>query len=661
MTALHAGRYRALEILGEGAFGRVLRAEDERLGRTVALKLLVHLSDRDEVRQRFHREAQVTARLRHPHVIEVLDHGETEEGVPFIAYEFVEGTDLERRRRRGPPPDPATIARWAEAIARALAAAHAVGVVHRDLKPANILLRDGDHPLLADFGLAGIETPDETLTRTGQILGTPMFMAPEIWRGGVPNEATDQFSWAAIFYQLATGRHPYQDASGRVDSRQLASGAWRPPRLEFVPVLAPSLRAVLARALSLDPSERFPSMAALAEALERPEPTEVLDAEPAPLERPPPARRGLVVQAGLVALAALGFGWLSAESARLPPPPPAWPAPDDAGGAARGRLEAALDGLLRGHRDPAGKLIPVDDTHRLAMQGHLLDPVFPLHFGRALEAMDAWLGTQETEALEQEPSRGLLGRLRADLCGHLLSDLDGLERVVARRFEGAVLGSAEATRFLRNQHQQYLERQDACMKLVAAALPSLESRHLDPPLPLYLLLGDLVIAAVPGELTRYAVTTEDWIDERRDPGSLEGLVALRSHLLAALRDREDFGPVVQRILAQAPGRFPWLRAGKAALRLQYLDAGLRTWGRTLRLLTPEARPRELGSLDLHLDELEDLVAVAPDTVAAQLRRLSEDLAAFAGRPEEPAGARLARIERMRSAPPGGAPRVSAGP
>ncbi|MCA8926080.1 MAG: serine/threonine protein kinase, partial [Planctomycetes bacterium] len=210
---MQVGPYVLHSELGRGGMATVYRASDA-AGEVVALKLLhLDLAGVPQSRQRFLREAQALTRLRHPGVVRLLDSGE-HQGTPWLALEFVEGTSLQDRLRRGPLAVDEAV-RLAQQMASALAYVHGCGVLHRDLKPDNVLLRRGQ-ALLTDFGLALEEALEASrLTRTGAFVGTPGYWAPEQARGekariGPPS---DVYGLGAVLYACLTGHAPVQASS----------------------------------------------------------------------------------------------------------------------------------------------------------------------------------------------------------------------------------------------------------------------------------------------------------------------------------------------------------------------------------------------------------------------------------------------------------------
>ena len=216
---LLAQRYRVESVLGTGGMGRVYRARDEALGRPVALKVL-HAGMVAQA-ARFEREARTGAALTHPAVVRVLAYGVLEDTRPYLALEFVEGENLAVVLRRDGPMDSRRAVRLLLPVAGALSEAHARGIIHRDLKPENLLLSRNagmDETLrLLDFGIAGLkvvdsEEPVERLTMTGQVFGTPEYMAPEQAMGRATTPATDVWAFGAVLHAFLRGRGPFEGA-----------------------------------------------------------------------------------------------------------------------------------------------------------------------------------------------------------------------------------------------------------------------------------------------------------------------------------------------------------------------------------------------------------------------------------------------------------------
>ncbi|MFF4698829.1 serine/threonine-protein kinase [Streptomyces chattanoogensis] len=232
---LIAGRYRLVERVGRGGMGTVWRAEDELLGRHVAVKKLhvpPHLQD-DEIRtlyERTRREARSAARIAHPHVIVVHDVVD-DEGLPCIVMEYIPSVTLsDVLKRKGPLP-PGEAARIGRSMAAALRAAHDAGVLHRDVKPANVLLGHDGRIVLTDFGIA-VESGTPSLTRTGELVGSIQYLAPERLRTGIaePGPACDLWSLGATLYQAVEGRHPFHRDTAIETAYAIAADTHEPPR-----------------------------------------------------------------------------------------------------------------------------------------------------------------------------------------------------------------------------------------------------------------------------------------------------------------------------------------------------------------------------------------------------------------------------------------------
>ncbi len=259
------GTYRLDAPLGRGGMGEVWRAFDLGRGCPVAVKFVLGLDP--ELLLRFEREARLAARVdRAEGVVRVHAlgrHGEQ----PYCVMELVEGRDLAAVLADGLPP-PEQLARWTAQLARTLAACHAAGVVHRDVKPANVLIAPDGAPKLADFGLAR-DPLGQGLTRTGDVVGSPAYMAPEQLTGGpgALDPRVDVYGLGALLYHGLTGRAPF--AGAVLDVVRALEREAPPPPSALRPGLPPELEAICLRALAPDPLQRYPSAEALADALER--------------------------------------------------------------------------------------------------------------------------------------------------------------------------------------------------------------------------------------------------------------------------------------------------------------------------------------------------------------------------------------------------------
>jgi eukaryotic-like serine/threonine-protein kinase len=258
-------RYRLGERIGHGGMGEVFAAHDLRLDREVALKLLrADLAERDGMRDRVVAEARLAARLTHPHVVGVLDTGE-QDGRPFIVMERLSGRTLRDELAGGPIP-PERVRDVGLQVLRALAAAHELGIVHRDVKPGNILDAGVGTWKVADFGIAKWVHADETLTGTGELLGSPSYLAPERIDGEQAGPASDLYAVGVLLYESLTGRKPFEGDDPFTLAAAIREGRYEPPTA-FDPEADPEISAVIERAMRRDPAERYESAEAMAAAL----------------------------------------------------------------------------------------------------------------------------------------------------------------------------------------------------------------------------------------------------------------------------------------------------------------------------------------------------------------------------------------------------------
>jgi tetratricopeptide (TPR) repeat protein/tRNA A-37 threonylcarbamoyl transferase component Bud32 len=259
--------YEILGELGRGGMGVVYKARQRTLNRTVALKMILAGSHAGaEATARFLQEAETIARLKHPNVVQVYDFG-SHEGKPYFSLEYLEGGSL-AHKLRGEPQPPVQAAQTVQTLARAVQAAHEQGVVHRDLKPANVLLATDGTPKITDFGLA--KQGDSGMTATGEVLGTPSYMAPEQAEGKARavGPAADIYALGAILYELLTGRPPFRGASAW-DTLQLVVGTDPVPPSQLQPKVPRDLETVCLKCLRKEPAGRYDSASALAEDLRR--------------------------------------------------------------------------------------------------------------------------------------------------------------------------------------------------------------------------------------------------------------------------------------------------------------------------------------------------------------------------------------------------------
>ncbi len=279
--ALALPGYELLGELGRGGMGVVYKARQVALDRVVAVKMILAGTHAGaEERVRFRREAEAAARLHHPHVVQIYEVGEAE-GRPYLALEYVDGGSLDRRTA-GTPQPAAAAARLVETLARAIHYAHERGVVHRDLKPSNVLLAACDLaagakpqaaeevPKITDFGLAKRLDGGAGPTQSGDLLGTPSYMAPEQAEGksGTTGPATDVYGLGAILYELLTGRPPFKAANALETLLQVRSEEPVPPG-QLQPHCPRDLATVCLKCLHKEPRRRYGSALALADDLRR--------------------------------------------------------------------------------------------------------------------------------------------------------------------------------------------------------------------------------------------------------------------------------------------------------------------------------------------------------------------------------------------------------
>jgi serine/threonine protein kinase len=281
------GRYHILERLGQGGMAVVYKAYDTRLERDVALKVIrtenIPPSQLGKLMKRFDREAKAQAQFNHSNIVQVYDYGEFE-GAPYLVMAYLPGGTL--KKRTGQPMSSRQAAQLLAPIADALAYAHAHKILHRDVKPSNILITEDGKPTLTDFGIAKIlETEGTALTGTGLGVGTPEYMAPEQW-SGKPAPQTDIYALGVVFYELITGRKPYEaDTPMAIALKQANEPLPRPS--ELVPGLHERVEKMLFKALALQPEDRYESMTEFLKVLEELAQETKYDVEEQDLEKTP--------------------------------------------------------------------------------------------------------------------------------------------------------------------------------------------------------------------------------------------------------------------------------------------------------------------------------------------------------------------------------------
>jgi serine/threonine protein kinase len=263
---LIAERYELEELVGTGGMSSVYRAHDRLLERHVAIKVLHEQFTADgEYVERFRREARAVAQLSHPNIVTVIDRGEQDER-QFIVFEYVEGENLKALvDREGPLPEREAI-ELALQVARALGFAHEQGLVHRDVKPQNVLLNDGNHAKVTDFGIARSLDVQGGLTQTGTVMGTSDYIAPEQARGSRVDAQSDIYSLGTVLYELLTGDVPFSGDNFVAVAMQHINQP--PPSVrERQPELSFCVDDVVRRAMAKEPRDRFRSMDELCAAL----------------------------------------------------------------------------------------------------------------------------------------------------------------------------------------------------------------------------------------------------------------------------------------------------------------------------------------------------------------------------------------------------------
>jgi serine/threonine-protein kinase len=295
-----AGTYAITRVIGEGGMGRVYEARHLRIGgKRFAIKALhPEFARHAEVLQRFQREAEAAASIKSPYVVEVYDVLRTDDGRPFMVGELLQGRELADLINDVGRMDVHEAVRITRQICAGLAKAHSLGIIHRDMKPENVfLVGDPKTPnvKILDFGISKSgDKPGTQLTKTGVIMGTPSFMAPEQARGERVSHLCDVYAVGAILYMMLTGRRPFDkgDATATLTALLLED----PPRPRSLdPAIPASLEAIIQRAMAKKPEERHPSLDALSAELA---PFERTTAIVAPARAPEPSRQLSVAEVG---------------------------------------------------------------------------------------------------------------------------------------------------------------------------------------------------------------------------------------------------------------------------------------------------------------------------------------------------------------------------
>ncbi len=332
--------YEVLEVLGRGGFGIVFRAFDDVLQRVVAIKVLSpQLAATSPARKRFLREARAAAQVRHDNVVQI--YAIEEQPLPYLVMEYIPGETLLARLNRTGPFESAEVMEIGRQTAEGLAAAHAAGLIHRDVKQGNILIEEGTRlrVKITDFGLART-ADDASITQSGAVLGTPLFMSPEQAAGKKLDHRSDLFSLGSVLYTITAGRPPFRAENTLAILKRVAEDTPRPIP-EIIPEVPAGLCRVIARLMAKLPEDRFQSAADLAAALTALEHGKVPPAAPGE-RRARPGRRRLVLALLLGALVVVPLAW-SGRNVWLAVPP--------GGAAAEGPPDDQVDGDPPGQRE----------------------------------------------------------------------------------------------------------------------------------------------------------------------------------------------------------------------------------------------------------------------------------------------------------------------
>src|SRR5262245_45687508 len=264
-------KYELLERVGQGGMAVVYRGVDRQLKRVVAVKVLhKHLADYQEARDRFEREAQAVAKLRHENILEIFDYSGAEAaeaaGGSYIVTEFIDGKTLKQQITDRAIAYPEVGAMVVLQVCRALAHAHAAGILHRDVKPENIMIRSDGVVKLMDFGISHM-VDLERLTVTGQLLGSPAYMAPEHVEGRQLDFRTDVFAAGIVLYQLTVGKLPFEGKNPHEVLKRIAECKFVDPR-QANPRIGNRLGRIILRAMAAEPGARYPSVGEMVLALE---------------------------------------------------------------------------------------------------------------------------------------------------------------------------------------------------------------------------------------------------------------------------------------------------------------------------------------------------------------------------------------------------------
>src|SRR5437899_2547258 len=267
MIGRQLSRYRLLQEVGQGGMAVVYKATDTTLNREVAVKVLhPHLAGQEESRARLQREAHAVAKLRHENILEIFDYSGPDSAESYIVTEFIHGRTLKNFLAAEPLQFPEVAEMIASEVARALEHAHQFGVIHRDVKPENVMIRDDGLIKLTDFGIAQI-VDKERMTVTGQLLGSPAYMAPEHVEGRPLDFRTDVFAVGIVLYQLCVGKLPFEGKNPHEVLKRIAECRFVDPR-QVNPRIGNRLGRIILRAMAARPDDRYAAVGEMVIALE---------------------------------------------------------------------------------------------------------------------------------------------------------------------------------------------------------------------------------------------------------------------------------------------------------------------------------------------------------------------------------------------------------
>ena len=347
------GRYHIIRFLGAGAMGEVYLAEDPHIERQLAIKTVRIAGGRpqdiEDRKKRLLREARAAGRLLHPHVVTLFDTGE-DDGLLYLAFEFVEGCDLASRLESGPPPTLREVLRIVRQVSEALDYAHRHGIVHRDIKPSNILIDTSGHVKVADFGIAKVAGQNTELTVVGSVMGSPQYLSPEQIRGDELDGRSDVFSLGVVLYELLSGKRPFDGETITTLVYQILHKDASISELRSVPL---RLEQLLHHMMAKNRDDRLGTAGLVAEelaAIERELPEETLASPAAPAAETLDATRVLPSRAISPGAGSGGQQW---------PAAPGSPVPATAAPAAMSPLAPLAAGAAAGGTSPVGAAAPL--------------------------------------------------------------------------------------------------------------------------------------------------------------------------------------------------------------------------------------------------------------------------------------------------------------